>query len=444
MSKFVLIAIVLLLNIEIQTLSALAESQWTIMVYLNGKNDLEEFAISNFEDMAKVGSTEDVNILVEMGRPRVNHTNKYGPWSGVLRYKVEKDMQPTKGKEVMDLVKEQLPTNMGDPVVLKDFIKWGMEKYPAKHYFVIIWNHGQGYRFQLFNNRQTTTKNALDQPNMSTGETISPLDIVGGYRAVSADEDNTTILYNSDIQAVLEEIFPNNGLDILGYDVCLMGMIETAHASRKSARYMVASEELEPGAGWNYGQFMKELTRNPHVDPIVVSKLVVNAYRAKYRDTNFTTLSAIDLTTIEAVTIKLSDLAVYIVSNFTRLLPDVIEARKKIRPYGEPDRRVPLVSIDLPLFLSLLHDKSRDIELRKRIEEIQASLKPLIVENYASKLRRGAYGSNGIAIYFPLTKAEMETDPYRDGYLPENSFKTVEFVAKTEWPKFLNQYLNAQ
>jgi len=35
------------------------------MVYMNGKNNLEPYALKNFHDMAEVGSAKDVNIVVE-------------------------------------------------------------------------------------------------------------------------------------------------------------------------------------------------------------------------------------------------------------------------------------------------------------------------------------------------------------------------------------------
>jgi len=38
--------------------------EWTIMVYLDGDNDLEKYAIDDFLEMASVGSTSDVNIIV--------------------------------------------------------------------------------------------------------------------------------------------------------------------------------------------------------------------------------------------------------------------------------------------------------------------------------------------------------------------------------------------
>ena len=39
---------------------------------------------------------------------------------------------------------ESLPEekNMDDPDVLSDFIQWGMTKYPADRYGLVLWNHG--------------------------------------------------------------------------------------------------------------------------------------------------------------------------------------------------------------------------------------------------------------------------------------------------------------
>ncbi len=38
------------------------------MVFMNGDNNLDSFAIQNFLDMANVGSTRDVNIVVQLDR----------------------------------------------------------------------------------------------------------------------------------------------------------------------------------------------------------------------------------------------------------------------------------------------------------------------------------------------------------------------------------------
>jgi Clostripain family len=92
---------------------------------------------------------------------------------------------------------------------------------------------------------------------------------VGGFHAASFDDDTGNFLYDSDVQQIIAELAVRLGrkLDVVGYDACLMAMIETAYGFRNSAAVMVASEELEPGAGWDYAAVMKSITSNPTMGP---------------------------------------------------------------------------------------------------------------------------------------------------------------------------------
>src|SRR5215510_11618013 len=88
---------------------------WNVLVFLNAKNDLEPFSFLNFEQMAKVGSTDRVNVLVEFGRPQRHYVDLYGAWSKTLRFRVTKARQ----------------------------------EYPAQRTLLAIWDHGQGWRRRM-------------------------------------------------------------------------------------------------------------------------------------------------------------------------------------------------------------------------------------------------------------------------------------------------------
>src|SRR5262245_28709930 len=118
------------------------QGEWTILVFLNAKNNLEPFAFPNFQQMASVGSSAEVKIAVEMGRPKHHHSMQFGAWSKTLRFLIEKGIQPTEQHAVVDLG----ATNMGDAQSLIDFVAWGRKTYPAKRTMLVIWNHGQGWR----------------------------------------------------------------------------------------------------------------------------------------------------------------------------------------------------------------------------------------------------------------------------------------------------------
>ena len=61
-------------------------AKWTLMIYIAANNDLEPASIVNLMEMAAVGSTADVNIVVQITRPP-DYKGFYGEWgdTGGLR-----------------------------------------------------------------------------------------------------------------------------------------------------------------------------------------------------------------------------------------------------------------------------------------------------------------------------------------------------------------------
>jgi hypothetical protein len=78
-------------------------------------------------------------------------------------------------------------------------------------------------------------------------------------------------------------------MDVIGFDACLMSMLETAYAFRRSASLLVSSEELEPGAGWDYVPIIRSLVSQPKISSVELSKLIVAAYKDRYGDFHNTT-----------------------------------------------------------------------------------------------------------------------------------------------------------
>lgn len=50
-------------------------------------------------------------------------------------------------------------------------------------------------------------------------------------------------------------------LDIIGFDACLMAMYEVGSALAPYTKYLVASELLEPGHGWDYAAPLAGITQ---------------------------------------------------------------------------------------------------------------------------------------------------------------------------------------
>ncbi|MFQ6061001.1 MAG: clostripain-related cysteine peptidase, partial [Thermoplasmata archaeon] len=125
-----LVAFVSLLNP-----SEAEQAKWTFMVYMGADSSLEDFGVYDFNEMARVGSTNDVKIIVQFDR-------RSGDWTTAKRFFVKKDMAPTPANALSDIGE----VNMGDPRELVNFTLWAMEKYPAERYFLNLWGHGRGWQ----------------------------------------------------------------------------------------------------------------------------------------------------------------------------------------------------------------------------------------------------------------------------------------------------------
>ncbi len=104
------------------------DAKWTFMVYMAGDNNLSDAGDTDMDEMCKVGSSPDVNILVQFD----NEGN-----FGTRRFLVQKSAR--------DVLQSLGETDSGDPNVLLDFISWVKSCYPARRYALILWNHGGGW-----------------------------------------------------------------------------------------------------------------------------------------------------------------------------------------------------------------------------------------------------------------------------------------------------------
>ncbi|MGF6472580.1 hypothetical protein [Paraburkholderia youngii] len=90
MKKFLvsIASFVLLLSMTVTSAAAAVAApaplpKWSVLIFMNGKNDLEPFALQNWRQIANAGSTDEVAIAVEFGR--IGDPDEPGSWGGVKR-----------------------------------------------------------------------------------------------------------------------------------------------------------------------------------------------------------------------------------------------------------------------------------------------------------------------------------------------------------------------
>ena len=214
------------------------ENSWTILVYLCGTDLESDNGDASLDIIEAVNAqySENVHIVYQTGG-----TNewKFGfSTSSIQRYEnINYDIM---------LVDEVPDASMGSADTLADFISWGIEKYPAEKMGLILWNHGGG----------SISGVCFDEKN--EGDSLSLREI------------------DSALNSVYEEM--GDKFEFIGFDACLMSTLETANILVPYARYMFASEELEPGCGWNYTDIMTYLAENPEAEGAELGQMQCKSY----------------------------------------------------------------------------------------------------------------------------------------------------------------------
>jgi len=349
-------------------------AEWTVMIYLDADNNLESAGIDDINEMEMVGSTTDVNIVVQVDRipysVLASNNQGYaddisnGDWTDTRRYYITQDFDPV---QINSQLKSNLgELNMGDYQTLVDFANWAMTNYPAQKYLLVIWNHGGGFRSPAY----TTKDIAWDYTN---------------------GEDKITMPELEDaLSAVSSQI--GKKIDIVGMDACLMAMTEVAYQIKDYAGIMVASEENEPGDGWPYDSILAQLVSNPSMSAEQLATDIVDKYIFSYSSGNVTQ-SAIDLSCMDILAGQLSNLALAIKSDSFTSKSRYIVGAVNSQYYGDPD------FIDLYDLCNQLLTYSNSLEVKNIASNIQQTLDDAILKS--GYIGGKVSNSKGLSIYFP-------------------------------------------
>lgn len=415
---------------------------WTVMVYMAGDNNLDSAGVVDLKEMKKVGSTKEINVIVQFDREGKNMATN--------RYYIQKG-----GAVAKDKVASLGETNMGDPKVLEDFVKWGVKSYPAKHNLLVLWNHGAGwddanlYEGDVFSGAAppVSRKNQVLASGRGVTRSLKPLPFTMARaalsrtkralfrtsvekavknRAIAFDDQAQDFLDNIELKRVMTRIKKTlkRPIDILGMDACLMSMTEVAYQMRAVANYSVGSEETEPGEGWPYDRILKALAAKPDMTPEDVSKLIVTQYIASYTPNDNVTQSAVRLANLKSLTSAVSGLGkslTYALA-FPSLRDAIMTVRARVQEYSRPYDDY----CDLLNLCDILESSLTDSKIRTACDAVKESAKDAIV---VSGYKGSAVNkSHGLSIYFPKRKLSP-------------LYKTLGFTKASSWDEFLKAYI---
>ena len=119
----------------------MSKKEWTVIMYLNGSNEMAIEMENTFKQLCKINKS-NVNIVIQLSKApidlvrtiRQDNSSVVDNGTGTWRYSI------INGK--LEIVQSNEYINMADYRNLYDFIKWAANKFPAKRYMVSISGHG--------------------------------------------------------------------------------------------------------------------------------------------------------------------------------------------------------------------------------------------------------------------------------------------------------------
>ena len=415
--------------------------EWTILCYLAGDNNLDGAAVADINEMEVVGSTAQVNVVVQVDRAADYNLNDDN-WCSTRRFYITKgaDRRKITSKLLIDLG----PTNTGDSRFITDFIRESVAGYPGKRYMLVLWNHGSGFYVppEMLAGEKAPSGRELTaraRPRLKRsffhGTRSRVLSLDPALRGIAYDDGSQDCLDNKELKdavAYMQKCIGDRKVDVIGMDACLMTMLEVAYQIRDHAHILVGSEEVEPGDGWPYDSILAELARSPEMSGSALGETIVNAYIASYdKGAPFSpsvTQAAVDLTKLGDITQAVDDLASQLLSRLkdNQTQTDIYRAWRRTTRFYEN------FYMDLYQFADNLGEMTNETAIQDACTAITQTIdgkgadSPIIAERHLGENLRAV---RGLSIYMP---------PFRN---PSDFYGELDFANQTHWAEFLSAYL---
>ena len=359
-------------------------SDWVIMMYLNGDNNLSAFQGQFLQTIKQAGSSSEVNIVILIDQKTVGDTRLYYLNGTTL-------VQQTWLNE----------SSMDDPATIVQLVTKVKNDLSANHYALFIsTNKGCGWQGVCWDNH-------------GRGQMITMPELLEALNQIT---NNGT-----------------NKLDILGIETCMTGNMEVAYQINSCVNYFIASPECAMAGEWPYVLSFNDLKSNPAMSPKefvidMVSQFIPHNYP---QDRMITTMAVTNLSCLPSLAIYIDELGVFFLDHLDQYKNQITTALESARVYA----RLWYIDyyIDFYDFLDLCSIDDPDfIALKNTIE---SAMDTAVIAN----THLPDDPCHGLSIYFPRRAGDYD-DSLRYPILP-SVYEATHFALSTHWDEFLKMYL---
>ena len=371
-------------------LSPAPEAAWTVLVYMDGDNNLERWVTHDLDqELAAVGSNADVQVVVLADRAK-RYSTADGDWTGTLAFNVQKGMKATPENAVADWGER----DMGSPQTLTDFVNWARASYPSRHTALFFWDHGWGW-WPGYTMHDVTSNDTLDM---------------------------------DEIRRSMEAV---DGVDMVGMDTCLGQMIEVEATFRGFADALAASEDSIGYTGVQYADVLAGLQARPAMGAAALATTAAASYRSGHdRWTLASSAVALDWRWDRLVS-QVDLLAWKLRAGMKKHRPQYAAAYRRVAKalYGDP------TSVDLYDAAAQLRRRVDSPTLQRTCRDVMRAVDRVVLYEWSTPAEGRLHG---IGIYWPDAPAPPHPGSNSISWWDFPYYcSQLEFTRLTTWEDFL-------
>jgi Clostripain family len=441
------------------------EKEWTIMIYMAGDNNLAvdmAYAMEQIKEVAKQGE-DSPNLFVYYDGNSPAIPTLYCDFSeaGKPRY-VRSHKVPNK---LYFWVPDKQNENAADKHSIWNFIDWCVNKVEVENNGEISYGRRAQKYALIFSGHSLGFQDIGLFKDESSGKSMKMEDFFVALARATFNEEQLEALADEhnlegEDRQIPTTVLLGQPLDLLGFDSCVMGMLEVGYQFGGTAKTIIASEGSVPSAGWTYAKILGCLASENNsngdaVDRSVAEKFVKEFIRSQ--DSYTVGGASVDMAAWDMS--KFENLA----NAFNKLAEVLIECfdDEESRIYRQMERLILQVhwkcqsymfdqNVDLGDFCELLDlecgrviEELGDGDDLKELKKVQKACRKVLGELKEAVILSGFSGggyqySNGVSVFFPWSREAYQVS--------KKNYESLWFSKEAKrrnlsWRAFLKKYL---
>jgi hypothetical protein len=412
----------------------ITKPKWTVLVYMvaDTGDRFYQDAMADITEMMEAQFDDRVSVVVHADAPAPWQTRTWEV-KGATDVNEEEAGSPRGKNAAADVKIRKVQELDWQNKSLLEFVQATVDAYVSDYYLLVLWGHGEGIDWK----QKVLGDRGLGDAAPIEGDMkrFAP----GSQGVIEVGE-----LGKSLAGLRLGDIKKENV--VLGFDACLMGMVEVYGEIQPYVGWVVAANDEIPDTGWPYKEVLKLLGDDPDIQPKRLAESIVDKCAQWYSLHSpgvKVSFAACDLSKSTALLQATINLTGQLKADLNE--EPIREAVREARDFAQDLQEIAYV--DLYAFCSELKrqvkrkENGTDLrELNKATDEVIEIMREFVIQHRISDDYPCRYSEHSRAVSICFPESAALAGSIKGIEVDWGAYQELRFSEHTHWPQFLERF----